>query len=129
MDTLSPDGIVEEFLDRWGNSDLPETMPEPTVVANGPVVELTLIAVYGPHQGRGYASRALQMLTALCDENRVTLSLVARPMGPELSLTPGCPARLSIDQLIAWYTRHGFVDATPGDDTRAMVREPRTRDS
>jgi hypothetical protein len=85
--------------------------------------------VYGLHQGKGYASRALQMLAVLCDEDRMTLSLVARPMGPELSLTPGCPERLSTDQLIAWYTRHGFVDKTaPGDDTRTMVREPYRHD-
>jgi hypothetical protein len=127
MNTLSPDGIVEEFLDRWRNSDLPEKMPEPMVIANGPLVELTLITVHGPHQDKGYASLALRMLTALCDENGATLSLVARPMGPDCSLTPCGPARLSTDQLVAWYKRHGFVEtSTPGDDTHSMIRKPQT---
>jgi hypothetical protein len=128
MDRLSPDGIVEQFLDRWSKSDLPGKMPEPMVAANGPVVELTLIAVYEAHQGKGYASCALRMLTALCDENGVISSLVARPMGPELSLLPGCPARFALDQLIAWYTGHGFIETSaPGDDTHTMIREPRSR--
>jgi GNAT superfamily N-acetyltransferase len=123
MGTLSPDGVVEEFLDQWGNSDLRGKMQEPQVIANGPVVELTLIAVYELHQDKGYASRALQMLTTLGDENQVAISLVARPMGRELS---GCAAGRSLNELIDWYTRHGFVDTTaPGDDTRTMVREPR----
>jgi hypothetical protein len=126
INTLSPDGIVEEFLDRWRNSDLPEKMPEPMVIANGPLVELTLITVYGPHQKQGYASRALQMLATLCDENGVSLELVARPMGPGFSLAPCGPVGLSTDQLIAWYTRHGFVDTSaPGDDTHTMIRKPR----
>jgi ribosomal protein S18 acetylase RimI-like enzyme len=128
MNPLSPDGIVEEFLDRWRNSDLPAKMPEPMLVANGPVVELTLITVYELHQRQGHASRALQMLAALCDENGVFISLVARPMGgPEFSLAPCGPASLSTDELVAWYTRHGFVETgVPGDDTRTMLRKPRT---
>lgn len=67
--TLSPDGVVEEFQERWRTSDLRDKMPEPMVVANGPVVELTLIAVRGGHQRKGYATRTLEMLTTLCDEN------------------------------------------------------------
>ncbi len=129
MNTLSPDGIVEEFLDRWRNSDLPGKMPEPMVVANGAVVELTLIAVYESHQDQGNASRALQMLTALCDANGITINLVARQMPPNLSLAPGCPATLTTEQLIAWYKRHGFVDALiPGDVARTMIRAPRTHE-
>jgi hypothetical protein len=128
MNTLSPDGIVEQFLDRWRNSDLPAKMPEPMVVANGPVVELTLITVYELHQRQGHASRALEMLAALCDENGVFISLVARPMGgPEFSLAPCGPASLSTDELVAWYARHGFVETSaPGDGTRTMLRKPRT---
>jgi GNAT superfamily N-acetyltransferase len=131
VDTLSPDGVVEEFQERWRGSDLPNNMPEPMVIANGPVVELTLIAVYQRHQGNGYATRALQMLTTLCDENGITIGLVARQMD-EASLSsymPGCPATLSSEQLliVAWYKRHGFVETTfPGDDTRTMERRPRT---
>jgi GNAT superfamily N-acetyltransferase len=124
--TLSPDGIVEEFLNRWNSSGLPEKMPEPLLVANGPVVELNLIAVRGPHQGKGHASLALRMLTVLCDENGVTLTLVARPMAPSLGFAPNCPATLSVEQLVNWYVHHGFVDArAPGDDTRTMVRKPK----
>ena len=126
MDRLSPHGIVEEFLIRWNASDLREKMPEPMLTANGPRVELTAIGVYERHQRMGYATRALQMLTTLCDENGVTIKLIARPLS--LSLIPGCPAGLSTDQLIAWYSHHVFVDVTaPGDDTRTMVRQPQKK--
>ena len=127
MDTLSPDGVVEEFLEQWRNSDLRDKMPEPMLVANGPVVELTLIAVYEQHQNKGYATRALEMLTALCDANRVTIQLVARSPGPELErYAPGCPASRSTKQLVGWYERRKFVDtAVPGDDTHTMTRKPR----
>jgi len=126
MDALSPAGIVEEFLERWRNSDLPEKMPEPQVVPNGQRVELILIAAYEPHQRKGYASRALRLLTALCDENGVTIELVARSMGPDLCPIAGCPPSLTTEQLIAWYERHDFVEtAAPGDDTHTMIRQPR----
>jgi hypothetical protein len=46
---LSPDAIVEEFGEQWTRSDLPQVMPEPEVVANGPLVELTTIGVYEKH--------------------------------------------------------------------------------
>lgn len=128
MDTLSAAGVVEEFLERWRSSDLPDKMPEPMLTDNEGVVELTLIAVKGPHQNKGYGTRALQMLTALCDENGVTITLVARQMDPDAlsSYAPGCPARLSTEQLVGWYKRHRFVEIprTPGDDTRTMIREP-----
>lgn len=69
-------------------------MHEPMVVANGSVVELTLIAVYRRHQRKGYAARALEMLTTLCDENGITIRLVARQMNDSSlsSFAPGCPA-------------------------------------
>ena len=106
-------------------------MPEPMVVANGGVVELTLIAVPGHNQCKGYATQALQMLTALCDENGITITLVARQMD-QASLSHyalDCPATLSTDLLVAWYKRHGFIEiALPGDDTRTMERRRCTGD-
>ena len=128
MATLSPDAIVESFIDQWRGSDLADKMPEPGVIANGQVVELNSIGVYGPHQRQGHASRALQMLTDVCDANGVTISLVARPLDPSLLFTPDCPASLSTKQLIDWYQKHGFVDTSePGDDTHTMIRKPRTQ--
>jgi ribosomal protein S18 acetylase RimI-like enzyme len=127
MSTMSPDEIVEEFGEQWSRSDLTTKMPLPGVVANGRLVELTSIGVHGPHQGMGYASRALRMLTGLCDANGVTIELIARPLEPSLRITANCPATRSIDELIAWYRRHGFVDAwAAGDDTRRMIRKPLT---
>ncbi len=124
---LSAAAVVEEFIDQWHRSDLVDKMPEPMVTDNQGVVELTAIAVYEAHQDKGYASRALRMLTALCDANGVTMKLVVRPLDPQLGLTPGCPANRSADELAAWYDRHGFADAAePGDDTRTMIRRPRT---
>lgn len=123
MGTLSAAAVVEEFIDQWHRSDLRDKMREPMATDNLGVVELTAIAVYGPHQGKGYAGRAMRMLTALCDTNGLTIKLIARPL--PLNIVPGCPASLSTDQLVAWYGRYGFVDAiVPGDDTRTMVRRP-----
>jgi hypothetical protein len=120
---LSPAAIVEEFGEQWIRSDLRHLMPEPGVVPNGPLVELTSIGVPEKHQGRGYASRALIMLTVLCDANAMSIELVARPL--ESDLLPGCPAALTTEQLVAWYQRHGFVETrSAGDDTREMVRKP-----
>jgi ribosomal protein S18 acetylase RimI-like enzyme len=121
---LSPAAIVEEFGEQWIRSDLRHVMPEPGVVPNGPLVELTSIGVHGKHQGQGYANQALRMLTALCDANAMTIKLVARPL--ESNLLPGCPATLSTEQLVAWYKEHGFVETRgAGDDTREMIRKPR----
>jgi ribosomal protein S18 acetylase RimI-like enzyme len=120
---LSPDAIVGDFIEQWRRSDLPHVMPEPQVVANGPYVELISIGVHEKHQGQGYATRALRMLTALCDANTMTIKLIARPL--EFNLLPGCPATLSSEQLVAWYEDHGFVETrVAGDDTREMVRKP-----
>jgi ribosomal protein S18 acetylase RimI-like enzyme len=121
---LSPDAIVEEFLEQWSRSRLRDVMPEPGVVPNGPLVELTSIGVHQKHQGQGYARQALRMLTVLCDANAMTIKLITRPL--ESDLLPGCPATLTTEQLVAWYQRHGFVETRgAGDDTREMIREPK----
>jgi ribosomal protein S18 acetylase RimI-like enzyme len=121
---LSPAGIVEEFGEQWMRSDLRHMMPEPGVVPNGPLVELTSIGVPEKHQGYGYASQALRMLMEICDANAMTITLIARPL--QDNLLPGCPATLSTEQLVAWYEKHGFVETRiTGDDTREMTREPR----
>jgi hypothetical protein len=121
---LSPDSIVEEFGEQWARSDLRDVMPEPQVVANGPLVELTSIGVHEKHQGQSYARRAPRMLTELCDANAMTIKLIARPLGS--NLLPGCSATLSTEHLVAWYQRRGFVETrSAGDDTREMIRKPR----
>ncbi len=98
-------------------------MREPQVVANGPYVELTSIGVYEKYQHQGHATRALRMLTALCDANAATIKLIARPL--EFEILPGCPATLSTEQLVSWYEDNGFVEiSVAGDDTREMVRKP-----
>jgi ribosomal protein S18 acetylase RimI-like enzyme len=123
---LSPAAIVEEFGEQWTRSDLRHVMPEPVVVPTGPLVELTSIGVHEKHQGQRFASRALSMLTELCDANAMTIKLVARPL--EDNLLPGCPATFSTEQLAAWYEKHGFVETTgSGGETREMMREPRMR--
>lgn len=127
MGALSAARVVEEFRELWRSSDLQDKMPEPGLFVNGPLVELNSIGVYGPHQGRHYGSRALRMLTTLCDANGVTITLIARPLDARLL---DCPATRSTDELVSWYQRHGFVETTtPGDDTRMMVREPREADA
>jgi ribosomal protein S18 acetylase RimI-like enzyme len=124
VQVLSPDAIVEEFGEQWHGSDLPTVMPEPGMVANGPLVELNSIGVYEKHQGNGYASRALTMLTTLCDANAMPIKLIARPL--DSNLLPGCPATLLTEQLVAWYQKHGFEETgSAGDDTREMIREPK----
>jgi GNAT superfamily N-acetyltransferase len=121
---LSPGAIVEEFGEQWHQSDLTAVMPAPGVVANGPLVELNSIGVHEKHQGKGCASRALTMLTLLCDGNAMVIKLIARPLDSDL--LPGCPATLRTEQLVAWYQRHGFVETgSAGDGTREMIREPK----
>ena len=51
-------------------------MPEPGLIDNGPLIELNSIGVYEVHQGKGYASRALRMLTTICDVNALTIKLL-----------------------------------------------------
>jgi GNAT superfamily N-acetyltransferase len=67
-------------------------MPEPMLVPDGNVVELTLIAVYAEHQHKGYASRALKMLTTLCDQNGITITLTSRGLDEAAlsAVAPGC---------------------------------------
>jgi hypothetical protein len=71
-------------MERW--PALKDRMPEPQATANGPagheLVELTLICGFTEHQRQGYASRTLEMLTTLADENAVTIELIVRPYGP-----------------------------------------------
>ena len=100
-DNLSAAGVVEAFGEQWRASDLPAVMPEPGLIGNRDTsggsewVELTLIAVYDEHQHRGYASRAMRILTSLCHANAMTIKLVVRQV-LETELAPGCPATLVI---------------------------------
>ncbi len=125
VDTLTAAGVVEEFLAQWQRSDLHDKMPKPQLIESRGLVELIAIGTYGKHQRKGYASRALRMLTDLADANGLTVELVARPLD-DIPSFPGCPASLSTEELVAWYSRHGFVDASaPNDDTRRMLRYPK----
>ena len=106
---LSPDGIVEKFEQKWNQSELPNVMPKPDVVAIGDFVELSMICVYDQHRGCGYARQALKVLTDLCDESRVAIKLVPSRQD---SIVPGCSAGLTTEELVAWYSRRGFVETT-----------------
>jgi GNAT superfamily N-acetyltransferase len=122
-DTLTPAGVVEQFERQFGmHSTLPGVMPMPGVLPNSDAIELTTIGVYAAHQGKGYASLALQMLTDLCDENGVTIKLTARPLLD--SLLPRCKASKSICELVSWYRRHGFDVSDPNNDMVEMIRPP-----
>jgi hypothetical protein len=122
---LSPEGIVEEFIELWKQSDLPKVMPMPDVAAVGPLVELGTIGVYDEHQGRGHMSSALRILTTLCDKNSVVIKLVPS----RLTILPGCTPSLSTEQLIEVYGRKCFVETqAESDGTREMTREPQLPD-
>jgi hypothetical protein len=80
-DSLTPAGVVEEFESQFdAHTTLPDVMPLPMVVVDSGVIELTMIGVYDEHQGNGFASSALRMLTALCDANGLAIRPVARPL-------------------------------------------------
>jgi hypothetical protein len=122
MGTLTATAIVEEFLDQWRESDLHDRMPAPRLRDGAAgLVWLNQIAVYYQHQRKGYADRALRMLTALCDENDVTIKLIVAP----LDSIPGCSPTLSAEQLVNWYQGHGFEDSEDTDLEPTMTRKPR----
>jgi GNAT superfamily N-acetyltransferase len=122
MSVLSADGVVEEFGDRWRASDLTDKMPKPELSATRDKVELSAIGTYERYQGNGYATRALKMLIDLCDENGVEIMLVPRALDPNLGVTPGCPATLTTEQIVAWYKRYGFIETrAAGEGTREMI--------
>lgn len=92
----SPDGLVGLSLAAVNRSE----------------VELCGIESYG--RGKGHASAALRWLTQKADEYRVTLSLLVDAEDP---------TGLAVDDLVAWYARHGFTSEAGG--SRAMRRLPR----
>ena len=120
---LSPAGVVEAFMYQWSASDLSGVMPMPGVLPGSGVVELNSIGVPDAHQGKGYASAALRMLTDLCDANGVTITLTPRPLPDQI--VPGCTATRSIEELASWYGRHGFEIVRPNEYTFDMIRRPR----
>jgi len=123
---MSAATVVKEFERQFeAHSSLFAVMPRPMVAElREGAIELTFIGVYTEHQGKGYAGRALCILTALCDANGLTIELNARP--EVAKLFPDCRQSRSVEELVAWYGRNGFVDTSaPGDNSPKMVRYPR----
>jgi GNAT superfamily N-acetyltransferase len=122
---LSPEGVIEEFLTQWCDAELHRMMPEPQLVANSGVLELTALGVFTEHQGRGFARRTLELLTSLCDTHGVTIMLIARQL-PEGFAFEGCKASRDEAGLIALYQKFDFVTVEIADDgIHTMKREPR----
>jgi 8-oxo-dGTP pyrophosphatase MutT (NUDIX family) len=65
-------------------------------------------------KSKGVGSEALKFLCALADKHKVKVQLVAKQYGNE---------GLTTSQLVAWYSRYGFVPKR-GDDL--LIREPNT---
>jgi GNAT superfamily N-acetyltransferase len=124
LDTLTPEGAVEEFERQFGDHPtLPHVMPMPALAAHSDYVELMSIGVHDAHQGHGYAGLALRILTDICEASRLTIELIARPL--PLELLPGCTASKSCKQLVELYRGHGFELSEPNDHTVEMIRKPR----
>jgi hypothetical protein len=122
-DILTAEGVVEEFAIRFAaHPTLPGVMCQPGIFANSGVIELNSIGVPDAHQGKKHATAALKILADLCDENGLTITLIARPL-PDL--VPGCTPSLTVEQLVSWYRRYGFDIVGPNDDTFDMIRWPR----
>jgi hypothetical protein len=105
MDGVIPEQILVDLDDQsiHGFADL------------GNMVEIKYIEVpEGDLRGKGYASKALKILTALADKRDVTL-VVTVALDEDDSDWP-----MSFEELSAWYERHGFW----GD--RKMIRMPKT---
>lgn len=128
MASHSSDEIVEEYLTRWQETELPAKMPKPELLANGSQVELIKLVVYESHRRRGYANTALRLLTDLCDEMEGTLVLVAKPTGTSLNELVKPDSGPDQDQLVRMYEKHGFVKSDKYyEGCRELVRLPRVR--
>jgi len=77
---------------------------------------LTGIDVHWRNRHRGVASALLKLITDDADNENITLFLAIGPDGSTGSLTA--------EQLIAWYSRNGFV--TWHDNEDAMKRLPKS---
>lgn len=73
---------------------------------------LNRINVPKPYRGRGFASTLLRTILADADREGVRLTLGVDSSGG-----------LSVQQLVAWYKRHGFVMVGPPGYSQ-MVRHP-----
>lgn len=110
-------------MDEWMRSDFHNKMPAPVLHENGDAVDLTTIATFREHQGKGYACRALKLLTDLADQRSMVIHLHAFKLPDQLT---GCPASLNDAELIEWYRRNYFVEVEPGSFPVAMTRQPRS---
>ena len=62
-------------------------------------IRLSLISVPEQFRGKGYASKAMKVLTQIADKHGVKMTLDAAPQGDD---------GLNKAQLFKWYERHGF---------------------
>lgn len=75
-------------------------------------VHISSIATSKQRRRSGAATRVLQRLTVLADKHRVTMTLMACPIGK------GGPGKR---KLMAWYAKHGFKSL----GSEYMVRTPK----
>ncbi|WP_188285327.1 GNAT family N-acetyltransferase [Streptomyces sp. CBMA29] len=77
---------------------------------------LTEIAVWPEHQGKGWGSEILRMVTTEADQDGVAIML---------SVEPG-PNGLTFKQLVSWYRRYGFesLSSDGTTDPETMCRLP-----
>lgn len=69
-------------------------------------LRIDLIEVPPDQRGSGLASRALEEIKSVSDETGVQIRLTPEPAGEE---------GLSGDELVSWYSRHGFNETDGGD--------------
>jgi hypothetical protein len=80
-------------------------------------VSLDYVRVEPAARGRGDATRTLNLLMQMCDTAKMTIFVIPANIDDGDSL--------SDEDLAAWYSRHGFVDAPTDDLPRRMRRSPR----
>jgi hypothetical protein len=114
---VSPDAFIEDFHDRRRAAGLGDEHGVIVELSSSlpSVVSFDQFIIAAVLRGQGLASRVVDLLTQMSDEEGFALVLIPRRLDD---------AGLSDAELTAWYRRRGFVDAPTDNTPRQTRREP-----
>ena len=101
------EAVKEELIDRLAESNLSSSIELDISQVED---DYFLDRIQSTERGKGNASRALKVLTQLCDEIGRNIQLTVRPLDQNTDCT----------RLRSWYVNHGFVDV--GGSSNVMRR-------